>query len=92
MYMYLRQRQLHAFRVFELKRWHICAGFEACITGGVKLFDTAEIYGPGRSEELLGKFLRETGAKDVQATSTGDVFRRFQQEIRNKSTKNNVKF
>ena len=41
-------------------------GFDACIKGGVKLFDTAEIYGPGRSEELLGKFLRESGAKDVQ--------------------------
>jgi len=25
-------------------------GFDACIKGGVKLFDTAEIYGPGRSE------------------------------------------
>ena len=36
--------------------------------GGVKLFDTAELYGPGRSEELLGQFIRETGA-DVQVAT-----------------------
>eukprot|EP00438_Fugacium_kawagutii_P016112 Skav235801 [mRNA] locus=scaffold1267:193295:206325:- [translate_table: standard] len=49
-------------------------GFDACIKGGVKLFDTAEIYGPGRSEELLGKFLRESGAKDVQVATKFAAF------------------
>jgi len=44
------------------------SGFEACINSGITLFDTAEIYGPGRSEELLGKFIRETGAKAQVAT------------------------
>lgn len=49
-------------------------GFDACIKGGVKLFDTAEIYGPGRSEELLGTFLRESGAKDVQVATKFAAF------------------
>eukprot|EP00913_Durusdinium_trenchii_P010764 g10098.t1 len=49
-------------------------GFDACIKGGVKLFDTAEIYGPGRSEELLGQFLRESGAKDVQVATKFAAF------------------
>lgn len=44
------------------------AGFEECVKGGVTLFDTAELYGPGRSEELLGRFIRETGAKVQVAT------------------------
>ncbi|CAK0845949.1 unnamed protein product [Prorocentrum cordatum] len=43
-------------------------GFDACVSGGVKWFDTAELYGPGRSEELLGKFIRESGADVKVAT------------------------
>lgn len=35
--------------------------FDTCVNSGITLFDTAEIYGPGRSEELLGRFLRESG-------------------------------
>jgi aryl-alcohol dehydrogenase-like predicted oxidoreductase len=31
--------------------------FQASLTGGIRLFDTAEIYGWGHSERLLGKFL-----------------------------------
>jgi aryl-alcohol dehydrogenase-like predicted oxidoreductase len=34
--------------------------FEAAITGGVTFFDTAEVYGLGESERLLGKFLQQT--------------------------------
>jgi aryl-alcohol dehydrogenase-like predicted oxidoreductase len=36
------------------------AAFQASLEGGVRLFDTAEIYGWGASEELLGQFLAET--------------------------------
>ncbi|PQV64121.1 putative oxidoreductase [Abditibacterium utsteinense] len=32
---------------------------------GVTFFDTANVYGDGRSEKLIGRFLRESGAKDV---------------------------
>lgn len=36
--------------------------FEAALAGGVALFDTAEIYGFGRSERLLGRFIQAGGA------------------------------
>ncbi|HEX9995747.1 MAG TPA: aldo/keto reductase [Abditibacterium sp.] len=32
---------------------------------GVNFFDTANVYGDGKSEKLIGRFLRESGAKDV---------------------------
>eukprot|EP00931_Biecheleriopsis_adriatica_P046813 TRINITY_DN26931_c0_g1_i1.p1 TRINITY_DN26931_c0_g1~~TRINITY_DN26931_c0_g1_i1.p1 ORF type:complete len:436 (-),score=79.32 TRINITY_DN26931_c0_g1_i1:80-1387(-) len=50
------------------------AGFDACLKGGVKLFDTAELYGPGRSEELLGKFIRESGVPDVKVATKFAAF------------------
>jgi aryl-alcohol dehydrogenase-like predicted oxidoreductase len=43
----------------------------------VNLFDTADVYGGGRSEELIGKFLRDTHAPVFVATKlgrTGDLF------------------
>lgn len=36
------------------------AAFDACLEAGVTLFDTAEVYGSGQSERLLGQFIRET--------------------------------
>ena len=36
------------------------SAFEASLDAGVTFFDTAEIYGSGISETLLGKFLRES--------------------------------
>jgi aryl-alcohol dehydrogenase-like predicted oxidoreductase len=42
--------------------------FQAALAGGLTLFDTAEIYGRGRSERLLGQFLGETGATAMVAT------------------------
>jgi len=42
--------------------------FDASLQGGVPFFDTAEIYGRGRSERLLGKFIRESGQPVVVAT------------------------
>ena len=38
---------------------------------GIDFFDTADIYGAGLSENLIGQFLRETGAKIKVATKTG---------------------
>ena len=32
---------------------------------GVTMFDTANVYGDGRSEKLIGQFLRESGVSDV---------------------------
>ena len=35
--------------------------FQASLESGISFFDTAEVYGKGRSETLLGDFLREAG-------------------------------
>lgn len=44
------------------------AAFEACLAGGIRLFDTAEIYGMGASERLLGQFSRDAGQPILAAT------------------------
>jgi aryl-alcohol dehydrogenase-like predicted oxidoreductase len=44
------------------------AAFQAAIDRGITFFDTAEVYGLGKSEELIGKFVKESGAK-VQIAS-----------------------
>lgn len=36
------------------------AAFDASLEAGVTLFDTAEVYGSGQSERLLGQFVKET--------------------------------
>ncbi len=42
--------------------------FDAARAAGITLFDTAEIYGWGKSEKLLGQFIRESGADVLVAT------------------------
>jgi len=44
------------------------AAFQASLAGGINLFDTAEIYGQGRSERLLGGFVRAGDAQALVAT------------------------
>ncbi len=44
------------------------AAFEASRTAGVTLFDTAEVYGLGRSEKFLGQFLRSAPTPVLVAT------------------------
>lgn len=39
---------------------HVQAAFRASLEAGVNFFDTAEIYGLGESERLLGRFMQET--------------------------------
>jgi aryl-alcohol dehydrogenase-like predicted oxidoreductase len=39
----------------------IVQAFETCIDDGLNFFDTAEIYGQGESERLLGQCIREYG-------------------------------
>lgn len=34
--------------------------FHECVKSGVVLFDTAEVYGQGKSESMIGKLLKET--------------------------------
>lgn len=41
------------------------AVLEASVEAGVTLFDTADVYGDGRSEQLIGRFLKERPAAEV---------------------------
>ncbi len=44
------------------------AAFDEAIAAGINFFDTAEVYGLGRSERLLGSFVRQSGASVVIAS------------------------
>ncbi len=46
---------------------------QAAIDAGINFWDTSNIYGEGRSENLIGQFLAQTGAKPVIATKVGIV-------------------
>jgi aryl-alcohol dehydrogenase-like predicted oxidoreductase len=46
----------------------IYAAFQTTLAGGVNLVDTAEIYGSGRSERLLGQFIKRTEIPVLVAT------------------------
>jgi aryl-alcohol dehydrogenase-like predicted oxidoreductase len=41
------------------------AVLDAAVESGVTFFDTADVYGDGRSEQLIGRFLRERPDADV---------------------------
>ena len=47
------------------------ATLRAAYEAGVTLFDTADVYGMGRAETLIGKFLQETRAPIYVATKLG---------------------
>src|SRR3954447_7235363 len=52
----------------------------AAVDAGVTFFDTADVYGDGRSERLIGRLLRERGDSLVVATKMG---RRVEQVVEN---------
>ncbi len=47
------------------------AALHAAADAGVNLFDTADVYGDGRSESLIGRFLRERDEELYVATKMG---------------------
>lgn len=47
------------------------AAFQAALEAGVNFFDTAEVYGRGVSEELLGQFMKKTTQPVMIATKYG---------------------
>ncbi|MEL6164743.1 MAG: aldo/keto reductase, partial [Cyanobacteria bacterium J06628_3] len=51
--------------------------FNAAIEAGITFFDTAEVYGLGLSEELLGKFIKKTDKRIQIATKFGPLPWRF---------------
>jgi aryl-alcohol dehydrogenase-like predicted oxidoreductase len=54
--------------------------FQAAINKGITFLDTAEIYGFGKSEELLGKFIKETNATTQVASKYMPLPWRFRSE------------
>jgi len=62
------------------------AVLDAAVESGVTIFDTADVYGDGRSESIIGSYLREHPDADIfVATKMG---RRLPQEPENYSTEN----
>ncbi len=58
------------------------AAFKAALEAGVNFFDTAEVYGNGLSEELLGKFIQQTDQPVLVATKYGPMpWRVFGQSV-----------
>ncbi|MGD1897229.1 MAG: aldo/keto reductase [Phormidesmis sp.] len=53
------------------------AAFNASLAAGVNFLDTAEIYGLGKSEELIGQFMQEDNQEVVVATKYMPVPWRF---------------
>ena len=59
---------------------------DAALDAGVTLLDTADVYGDGRSERLVGRLLRERGGTGITvATKMG---RRLEQTVGNYSPEN----
>ncbi|MGB7275399.1 MAG: aldo/keto reductase [Geitlerinemataceae cyanobacterium] len=56
--------------------------FEAAVAAGITFFDTAEVYGTGESERLLGQFAKETEIPIQIATKYGPLpWRVFRQSV-----------
>jgi aryl-alcohol dehydrogenase-like predicted oxidoreductase len=55
----------------------IADAFRTSLAAGVNLVDTAEVYGSGRSEHLLGKFIKNTTQPVIVATKFFPVPYRF---------------
>jgi len=47
------------------------AVLEASVEAGVTFFDTADVYGDGRSEQIIGSYLKVSGAPVTVATKMG---------------------
>ena len=58
--------------VWEFGKGHgesdVKTAFDATLAGGVTFFDTAEAYGFGKSERLLGRFVKHSKTPVVIAT------------------------
>jgi len=56
------------------------AAFQATLETGLTLFDTAEVYGLGQSERLIGQFMKATGQTPAIATKYFPLPWRFSQQ------------
>ncbi|AOT69590.1 aldo/keto reductase [Geosporobacter ferrireducens] len=62
----------------------------AAIDGGINLFDVAPVYGFGKSEEILGKALKDGKRSKVLVASKCGLVWNDQQEISNNLTKRSI--
>ncbi|CAA9354516.1 MAG: hypothetical protein AVDCRST_MAG29-2500 [uncultured Nocardioidaceae bacterium] len=51
------------------------AAMRTAFDAGVNFFDTADVYGRGHSEELLGRFLADVPRQDVYVATKGGLWR-----------------
>ncbi len=54
----------------EYGREDVASAFRESVTGGVRLGDTAEVYGSGASERIIGEVLREGGFAEKPVIAT----------------------
>ncbi|MEX2600416.1 MAG: aldo/keto reductase [Balneolaceae bacterium] len=50
---------------------HALKILQTATESGINFFDTADIYGTGRSEELIGRYLKQSGERPFIATKLG---------------------
>jgi len=58
-------------------RADVTQAYRACLDAGLNFFDTAEIYGGGESERILGEFAREDGRPVIIASKFAPLPTRF---------------
>ncbi|WP_271767605.1 aldo/keto reductase [Aquimarina algiphila] len=63
---------------------------DEAVNNGVTFFDTADVYGNGRSEELIGEFLNNTHAKIKIATKFGRSSNIFPDNYTEQALRNSV--
>lgn len=54
----------------------VVAAFDACLAAGLDFYDTAEAYGWGKSEQILGALVRKSGRPLVVATKYAPLAKR----------------
>ncbi len=67
---------LGLWRVGGMEQRDVTALVSAAIENGIDFFDTADIYGGGKSEELLGRAVRELGVRESVKIQTKAGIRR----------------
>jgi aryl-alcohol dehydrogenase-like predicted oxidoreductase len=65
--------------------------FATCIEAGVTMFDTAEVYGMGKSESILGQLVRNTDKNVLVATKFMPFPWRLSRKVLQRCLKNSLK-
>ncbi len=63
----------------ELSRETAFQIMQAAVDSGITFFDTADVYGDGKSERFIGEFIKETKASITVATKFGS--RRYVRQL-----------